>query len=84
MYLIRVPEDSIGVIGRKWVATHAPRDSTYDEVMALIPGCLTFGSNDTNVLTNGVHVWDWRPSDFMCSAHRVCVSVYLSSAKSSR
>jgi hypothetical protein len=54
-----VPEDSIGAIGRKWVATHAPRNSTYDEVMELIPGGLTFGSNDENVIANGNHVWVW-------------------------
>ena len=59
MCLIRVPEDSIGAIGRKWVATHAPRNSTYDEVMELIPGGLTFGSNDENVIANGNHVWVW-------------------------
>ena len=59
MYLIRVPEDSIGAIGRKWVATHAPRNSTYEEVMRLIRGGLTFGSNDENVIANGNHVWFW-------------------------
>ena len=86
MYLIHVPQDSIGRIGREWVATHAPRNSTYAEVMELITSGLTFGSSEKNVLTNGVHVWVWRPSDFVSSAHRVwvCVSVYLSSAKSPR
>ena len=61
VYIIRVAEDTIGAIGRKWVATHAPRGSSYLEVTALIPGggVLAFGSNDEDITTGGGHEWHW-------------------------
>ena len=61
LYIIRVAEDTIGAIGRKWVATHAPRGSTYLQVTALIPGggVLAFGSNDENITAGGGHEWHW-------------------------
>jgi hypothetical protein len=59
LYLIRVKDDSMAAIGRRWVATHAPPDACYKEVTALTADGLTFGSNDDNVITNGNHVWHW-------------------------
>ena len=61
LYIIRVEEGTIDAIGRKWVATHAPRGSSYLQVTALIPGggVLAFGSNDEDITTGGGHEWHW-------------------------
>ena len=59
LYVIRVKDDSIPFIGRRWVSTHAPQGSSYTQVTALLPNNMVFGSNDENVIASGNHVWHW-------------------------
>lgn len=59
LYVIRLKDDCIGAVGRRWISTHAPQGSSYIEVAALIRSGMTFGSNDENVIASGSHVWHW-------------------------
>jgi len=59
LYVIRVKDDNIAFVGRRWISTHAPQGSSYAQVMALLPNNIVFGSNDENIIASGSHVWHW-------------------------